>query len=64
MNAETRKLVEKRFEQMCTALPEAIRREVEWLERHNFPVWVWENGRVVDASKNASKKTTGEETGH
>jgi len=32
-------------------VPEAIRREVEWLKLHNFPVWVAVNGDIVDASK-------------
>lgn len=59
MDAETRELVERRFEQIRTGVTEAIRREVEWLERHNFPVWVSENGRVVDATKNGQSKKTG-----
>ena len=23
--------------------------EVEWLEKHNFPIWISRNGRAVDA---------------
>ena len=58
MNAETQELVRRRFEQIERGVREAIRREVEWLERHNFPVWVSENGHVVDASKNDPRKST------
>ena len=54
MSAETRELVERRFEQIHRGVTEAIRREVAWLERHNFPVWVFRNGQVLDASKNGS----------
>ena len=52
MEQETReRLIERRLEQIRRGVPEAIRREVAWLRRHNFPVWVWEDGRVVDAAK-------------
>ncbi len=27
----------------------AVREEVEWLERHNFPIWIYFEGEVVDA---------------
>ena len=52
MAAETKEqLLERRLEEIRRGVPEAIRREVEWLKLHNFPVWVAQNGEVVDASK-------------
>ncbi|MFT6109672.1 MAG: hypothetical protein ACJA2W_002594 [Planctomycetota bacterium] len=27
----------------------AVREEVEWLEKHNFPIWIYHEGEVVDA---------------
>lgn len=27
----------------------AVREEVEWLEEHNFPIWIYYEGEVVDA---------------
>lgn len=59
MDTEAQELVERRFEQIRRGVTEAIRQEVEWLESHNFPIWVSENGGVVDASKSESKKKTG-----
>ncbi len=58
MDSETRQLVERRFEQIRRGVEEAIRREVAWLERHNFPVWVWRDGRVVDARKTGGASRT------
>ncbi|MEE8469243.1 MAG: hypothetical protein V3T22_12355 [Planctomycetota bacterium] len=53
MSTESRdQLLDRRLEQIRRGASEAIRREVEWLKRHNFPVWVWKNGHVVDATKN------------
>ena len=47
--------LERRLEQIRIGASEAIRREVEWLKRHNFPVWVWKNGHVVDANKRSGE---------
>lgn len=58
MDPETEEqLLERRLEQIAEGAAEAIRREVRWLREHNFPVWVAENGRVVDARKNGSTDT-------
>jgi hypothetical protein len=55
MTAETKEqLLDRRLEQIREGATEAIRREVEWLKRHNFAVWVSANGRVVDATKSGS----------
>ena len=57
MPAETRdELLERRFEQIRKSATQAIREEVEWLERHNFPVWISVDGRVVDATKRSAEK--------
>ena len=51
MNGETKQeLLERRLQQIREGVPEAIRRELRWLKKHNFPIWVSENGKVVDAS--------------
>jgi hypothetical protein len=51
----------RRLEQIRRGATEAIRVEVEWLERHNFPVWVWRDGRIVDATKEPSAGSSGGE---
>lgn len=43
--------LERRLDQIDRGVRRAIDLEVEWLKRHGFPVWVWEDGRIVDASK-------------
>lgn len=51
MNAKSREeLISLRFEQIREGVTDAIRREVAWLKKHNFPVWISENGHVVDAA--------------
>ena len=51
MDDKTRnELIDLRLEQIREGTTEAIRREVAWLRRHDFPVWVSENGHVVDAA--------------
>lgn len=50
MPAETtRELIERRWELIRETATEAIRLEVAWLRRHNFPIWVARDGRIVDA---------------
>ena len=57
MDAEARReLIARRQMQILEGAREAVRREVEWLRRHNFPVWVAANGRVVDASKRRDRQ--------
>jgi hypothetical protein len=52
MSAETtEELLRRRSAEIRRGVITAIAREVAWLRRHNFPVWVYENGRVVDAAK-------------
>lgn len=61
MNTESREqLLARRLEQIRQGASEAIRREVEWLKRHNFPVWIWKNGRVVDATKSGDEEKSRE----
>jgi len=60
MDSDTRdQFLDKRIEQIRAGAREAIRREVAWLKEHNFPIWVSENGKVVDASENGEGKRTG-----
>lgn len=57
MDPEARKaLIARRLVQIQEGAREAVRREVEWLRRHNFPVWVADNGRVIDASKRRDRR--------
>lgn len=57
MKPETEaEFLDRRLEQMREAATEAIRREVAWLREHNFPVWVYKNGRVVDAREEAPER--------
>lgn len=50
MDAKSREeLIDLRLEQIREGATEAISREVAWFKKHNFPVWVSENGHVVDA---------------
>lgn len=43
--------VEKRLTQMAEGLTEAIDREVETLRREGLPIYVAQNGKVVDLQK-------------
>jgi len=58
MRTETKaQLLDRRLEEIRLGATEAIRRRVEWLKRHNFPVWVAKNGDIVDVSKNVRPST-------
>lgn len=41
-------LLEKRLDDICAGLIEAIEREVETLRREGLPIYVSENGKIVD----------------
>lgn len=63
MDSETlNQFLDRRIAQMREGAREAIEREVAWLREHNFPVWVAENGHVVDASKRPGNEPTSENT--
>ena len=44
------RLLDLRKKQFDRAVREAGRSEVEWLEQNGYPVWVYRDGRVVDAT--------------
>ncbi len=47
---ETREqLIARRRREIYIGVMEGVRKEVEWLERHNFAVWILHEGQVVDA---------------
>jgi len=47
---ETREqLIARRRREIHIGVMEGARKEVEWLERHNFAVWILHEGQVVDA---------------
>ena len=49
---ETREqFLDRRLRQIQEGAAGAIRREVAWLRKHRFPVWVVVDGRVVDVSE-------------
>lgn len=41
-------LLDKRLDDICEGFTEAIDREVETLQREGLPIYVAENGKVVD----------------
>ncbi len=41
-------LLDKRLDDICEGFTEAIEREVEALQREGLPIYVAENGKVVD----------------
>lgn len=43
--------LDKQLDEICEGFREAIDREVETLEREGLPIYVAENGRVVDLQK-------------
>ena len=44
-------LLDKRMDDICEGLMEAIDREVERRERESLPVYIADNGKVVDVQK-------------
>ena len=40
--------LDKQLDEICDGFHEAIDREVETLQREGFPIYVADNGRVVD----------------
>ncbi len=44
-------LIEQRLREMAEGLTEAIDREVETLRREGLPIYVSDNGKVVDLQK-------------
>jgi len=49
-------LLEKRLDDICEGFREAIDREVETLRREGFPIYVSDNGHVVDLQQAEGKK--------
>jgi biotin operon repressor len=41
-------LLEQRLDDICEGLREAIDREVETLRREGLPIYVSDNGRIID----------------
>jgi hypothetical protein len=41
-------LLDKQLDDICEGLTEAIEREVEALRREGLPIYVSENGKVID----------------
>ncbi len=49
-------LLDKRMDDICEGFKEAIDREVERRRREGLPIYVAENGKVVDLQEAASKR--------
>ena len=47
-------LLEKRLDDICDGLREAIDREVETLRREGLPIYVSDNGNIVDLNSTTS----------
>ena len=50
-NKTEERALDKQLDEICEGFREAIDREVETLQREGLPVYVAENGRVVDLQK-------------
>ena len=48
--------LDKQLDEICDGLREAVDREVETLQREGLPIYVAENGRVVDLQTNNAPK--------
>ncbi len=46
--ATEERALDKQLDEICDGLREAVDREVETLQREGLPIYVAENGRVVD----------------
>jgi hypothetical protein len=49
-------LLDKRRDDICEGFTEAIGREVEKLQREGLPIYVAENGQVIDLQAAASTR--------
>ncbi len=49
-------LLEKRLDDICDGLREAIDREVETLRREGLPIYVSDNGQVIDLQQTEGEK--------
>ena len=50
-NEAEERLLDKQLDEICDGLREAVDREVETLRREGLPIYVSDNGRVVDLQK-------------
>lgn len=48
--------LKKRLEQIAEGLKEGIRREVERLRKLGLPIYVEQNGKIIDLQKNPRKQ--------
>jgi len=44
-------LLDRQMDEICQGLVEAVDREVDTLRREGLPIYVAENGRIVDLQK-------------
>ncbi len=47
-NETEERVLDKQLDEICEGLQEAVDREVATLQREGLPIYVAENGRVVD----------------
>ncbi len=50
-NETEEQIHDKQLDAICDGLREAVDREVEMLQREGLPIYVSDNGRVVDLQK-------------
>ena len=50
-NKTEEQVLDKQLDDICEGLREAVDREVETLQREGFPIYVSDNGRVVDLQR-------------
>ena len=55
-NETEERLLDKQLDEICDGFREAVDREVEALQREGLPIYVAENGRVVDLQKQKQRQ--------
>ena len=55
-NKTEEQILDKQLDETCEGLREAVDREVETLQREGFPIYVSDNGRVVDVQQQKPRR--------
>jgi biotin operon repressor len=55
-NETEERVLDKQLDEICDGLREAVEREVETLQREGLPIYVSDNGHVIDLQTNKPPK--------
>jgi len=55
-NKTEEQTLDKQLDEICEGLREAVDREVETLQREGFPIYVSDNGYVVDLQQQTPRR--------